>query len=268
MTSGNLSGEPIVTDDDEALRAARAARRRLAAARPADPRAVRRLGQPGSSAAPSCRSAGPAATRRCRSRCRSRSPPMLAVGADLKNTCALAAGRYAWVSQHIGDMDDLATAGRADRAPRPTWRSSPGCGPSCSSPTAPGLPLQPTGRASTPRAGRSAPCSTTTPTSRSVMGEHGLGGDDTGDRGRLRRHRLRHRRRGLGRRGADRRLQVASGGPRTWRYVPLAGGDASVLRPYRMALAHLRAAGVPWTDDLPAVRGLPAERSGACSPTS
>ena len=35
--------------------------------------------------------------------------PTLAVGADLKNTCAVADGRYAWLSQHIGDMDDLAT---------------------------------------------------------------------------------------------------------------------------------------------------------------
>src|SRR4030095_5280862 len=36
-------------------------------------------------------------------------PAPLAVGADLKNTFALARGRYAWLSQHIGEMDDLAT---------------------------------------------------------------------------------------------------------------------------------------------------------------
>jgi hydrogenase maturation protein HypF len=61
-------------------------------------------------------------------------------------------------------------------------------------------------------------------------------------------------------------------------YVPLAGGDASVLRPYRMGLAHLRAAGVPWHPDLPCVAACPEternvlarqlETGFGCAPTS
>ena len=42
----------------------------------------------------------------------------MAVGADLKNTMAVADGKYAWLSQHIGDMDDLATLSAFDAAQR------------------------------------------------------------------------------------------------------------------------------------------------------
>src|ERR1700757_4758190 len=45
-----------------------------------------------------------------------RLPPTLAVGADMKNTMAVADGRYAWISQHIGDMDDLRQMSAFDSA--------------------------------------------------------------------------------------------------------------------------------------------------------
>jgi hydrogenase maturation protein HypF len=62
------------------------------------------------------------------------------------------------------------------------------------------------------------------------------------------------------------------------KYVPLASGDISVLRPYRMALAHLWAAGIAWDPDIAPVAACPADERKAlahqletgfgCVPTS
>ncbi len=41
------------------------------------------------------------------------------------------------------------------------------------------------------------------------------------------------------------------------KYVPLAGGDVSVKKPYRIALAHLWQAGAAWNENLPCVAACP-----------
>ena len=155
-----------------------------------------------------------------------RRAPSLAAGADLKNTCASPTGGYAWLSQHIGDMDDLATLD-ALTATADHLELLTGVAPAALvADRTPGVPLRRLG--APPAAGR--PVRTVQHHHAhvaSVMGEHGLGRGPHGDRRRLRRHRLRHRRRGLGRRGAARRLQGVPAG-RAPGYVPLAGGDASV----------------------------------------
>jgi len=181
----------------------------------------------------------------------------MAVGADLKNTMAVADGKYAWLSQHIGDMDDLATLSAFDAAQRhlqeltavepevlvadahPLYRST-----AWARRNAGGRPVRTVQHHHAHIA--------------AVMAEHGLDGsqqvlgfafDGTGYGsdsavwgGELLLANYK---------GYQRLAQLA--------YVPLAGGDISVLRPYRMALAHLWAAGIDWETDLPPVAACPPD---------
>jgi hydrogenase maturation protein HypF len=275
MTSGNLGGEPIVTDDADALtRLAPLVDGWLRHDRPihvaCDDSVVRVV------------DGEELAVRRSRGYAPMPTalpvdvPPTLAVGADLKNTFCLAEGRYAWLSQHVGDMDDLATLtmfGRAEaqleeltgvRPERlaadvhPRYRS--------------------TGWARTHAAGRPVTAVQHHHAHvAAVMGEHGHDGhepvlgvafDGTG----------------YGTDGAvwgGEVLVADYAGFRRYAhlgYVPLPGGDASVERPYRMACAHLAAAGVEWTPDLPPVSACPDAELGVlrrqldtgfgCVPTS
>jgi hydrogenase maturation protein HypF len=275
MTSGNLGGEPICfTDDDAVARLAHLADGWLMHDRailvPCDDSVVRVLD---GAELPIRRSRGyaplpvalPAPV-----------PPTLAVGADLKNTLAVAEHKYAWLSQHIGDMDDLATLsafGRAERHLEALTGVTPEIIVADAHP----------GYRSTAWAHRNAgdrPVRTVQHHHAhiaAVMAEHGMDGservlgfafDGTG----------------YGPDGAVWGGEVLVADYKGYqrlarlRYVPLAGGDISVLRPYRMALSHLRSAGLPWDTDLPPVHACPADERRAlahqlqsglgCAPTS
>ncbi|GAA2264431.1 carbamoyltransferase HypF [Streptomyces amakusaensis] len=256
MTSANLAGEPIVTDDTEALeRLAPLVDAWLAHDRPihvpCDDSVVRVVdGQ----TLPLRRSRGfvplpvalPLAVR-----------PVLAAGGDLKNTLALAEGRRAWLSAHIGDMDDLATLDAFDRAADHLGALTGVTPAELAADRHPGY--RSAARAARRAGGR--------PVARvqhhhahvaAAMAEHGLDGrrpvigvafDGTGygDDGAVW--------------GGEVLLADYTGFRRFAHlaYVPLPGGDAAVARPYRMALAHLRAAGIAWAGDLPPVAVCPED---------
>ncbi|MEW1687317.1 carbamoyltransferase HypF [Streptomyces sp. NPDC091265] len=258
MTSANLSGEPIVTDDEAALTV-------LAPLVDAWLRHDRRIHVPCDDSVSRYVAGAELPLRRSRGYAPLPLalpfdvPATLAVGADLKNTFALAEGRYAWLSQHVGDMDDLATVEALTRTEK-HLEDLTGVRPTrLVADRHPGYRSAEWARAHA--AGR--PVRTVQHHHAhiaSVMAEHGLGADESvigiafdGT--------------GHGDDGAAWGGEVLVAGYKSFRraahlgYVPLAGGDASVLRPYRMALAHLHAAGIAWGEDSPAVRACPsAER--------
>jgi hydrogenase maturation protein HypF len=259
LTSGNLGGEPIAYRDDDALV-------RLAPLVDAWLRHDRPIQVPVDDSVTRVVDGREAPVRRSRGY----APlavtlpvpvrPTLAVGADLKNTCAVGAGERAWLSQHIGDVDDLATldtlaacAGQLERligvAPRqlaadahPAYRSA-----AWARRTAAGREVRPVQHHHAHIA--------------AVMAEH-----QVGERDRV--IGVAFDGTGYGSDGAVWGGEVLVAGYRDFAraahlaYVPLAGGDLAVRRPYRMALAHLRAAGLPWDADLPPVLACPAPERG------
>ncbi|PWK74796.1 hydrogenase maturation protein HypF [Streptomyces sp. CG 926] len=275
MTSGNLSGEPIVTDDAEALD-------RLAALADAWLTHDRPIHVPCDDSVVRVCDGEPLTVRRSRGYAPLPLtlpvpvPATLAAGGDLKNTFCLGEGRQAWLSAHIGDMDDLATRYALEGAER-QLESITGVAPVLLA-----ADRHP-GYRSTRWAERAAGARPLVRVQHhhahiaSTLAEHGVEGDRPvigvafdgtgyGDDGAVW--------------GGEVLLADYAGFTRFAHlaYVPLPGGDAAVQRPYRMALSHLRAAGIDRSPDLPCVAACPPgeiqllerqlERGLNCVPTS
>ncbi|GHB39284.1 carbamoyltransferase [Streptomyces viridiviolaceus] len=255
MTSGNRSGEPIVTDDDEALT-------RLAGLADAWLAHDRAIASPCDDSLLRVR---PDGTEQVLRRSRGYVPrplrlpvavrPTLAVGGDLKNALCVAEGDQAWFGPHIGDMGDL-TALEAARRAESQMRCLTGVGPGIVA--ADRHPGYHSARWAT-RLARGEPVLVQHHHAHiaSAMAEHGLDGttpvigvafDGTGygDDGTVW--------------GGEILLADYSGHRRFahLKPAPLPGGDSGVANPCRLALARLWAAGLPWDADLPSVT--------ACSP--
>lgn len=255
MTSGNLAGEPLVTDDGAALdRLAALADAWLTHDRPIQvpcDDSVSRVVHGEEQPLRRSRGYAPLPVTLPLS-----VPATLAVGGDLKNTCCLAEDRRAWLSAHLGDLDDLRTltslplvnehlAELTGVRPRvlaadqhPGYRSGLWARDNADQ--------RPLHRVQHHHAHLA-----------SAMAEAGLPPDETvigiafdgtgyGDDGAVW--------------GGEALLASYDGYTRFAHlgYVPLPGGDAAVHNPCRTALSHLRAAGVGWDGthwdpDLPCV---------------
>ena len=183
--------------------------------------------------------------------------PALAVGGDLKNTFCVGAERYAWLSAHVGDMDDLATLKAFDKATshlqaitstrpeviiadrHPAYRSA-----TWARRNPAGLPVRTVQHHHAHVA--SAMAENRHDGREPVIG-FAFDGTGYGDDGAVW--------------GGEVLLADYDGYERVahLRYVSLPGGDAGVRNPCRMALSHLHSAGVAWDPGLPCV--------AACTPT-
>ncbi|HUC15607.1 MAG TPA: carbamoyltransferase HypF, partial [Acidimicrobiales bacterium] len=274
MTSGNLSDEPICYEDGDArARLSHLVDGWLVHDRPVhvpcDDSVVR---VEAGSELPVRRSRGYAPLP---VRLPFESVPLVAAGGELKNTFCLAAGYDAWVSQHIGDMGSVHTLAAFKRSVRQfagMYRVNPQLV------VADAHPGYQTRRWAEDDANRAVELVQHHHAHiAAVMVENGVPADERvigfafdGT--------------GYGPDGAiwggealvagyvsfDRRAHLC--------YVPLPGGDATIHKPYRAALAHLWAAGIDWSADLLPVRAAPPlelsvlrrqlERGVQCVPTS
>ncbi len=180
-------------------------------------------------------------------------PPLLAVGGELKATLCAAEGGHAFLSQHIGDMERLETLDAFSHAAEHLtrlFRITPEAIVCDRHPDylstrwarARGLPVI---EAQHHHAHiTSVMAENGHPADRPVIGI-ALDGTGYGDDGAIW--------------GGEILIADYAGYRRAAHlaYAPLPGGDAAIRRPYRMALAHLRKAGLDWDERLPCVAACP-----------
>ncbi len=255
MTSGNRSDEPIVIDNNEALdRLSDLADAFLVHDReilaPCDDSVLRIVEQ---RELPIRRSRGYAPMP---VQLPFDLPPILAVGGEIKNTLCLAKDDCAFMSQHIGDMENLETLRAFERSANhmsrlfriepeiiacdkhPMYLSSQWA--------------KETGRLAFPKVVQVVEVQHHHAHIASVMAENGLDGSEKvigfafdgtgyGDDGAIW--------------GGEVLLADYAGFERLahLEYLPLPGGDASIKKPYRAALSYLWSAGVEWDERLKCV---------------
>jgi hydrogenase maturation protein HypF len=258
MTSGNLSEEPIAYQDGDALeRLTPLADAFLLHDRPIhiwvdDSVLVHPLGQP--YFVRRSRGYAPEPVHLAQDL-----PPIFAAGAELKNTFCLTRENYAFLSHHIGDLENYETLQSYEEGVRhyerlfrvkpqilacdlhPDYLSTRYAETRSQQENLPLIPVQ-------HHHAHLAAC----------LADNGWEGDAPAIG-------LSFDGTGLGSDGAIWGGEVLLGGYRTFErrfhlaYAPLPGGDMAVRKPARMALAYLRQAGLDWEADLPPVEHLCAE---------
>lgn len=259
MTSGNFSNEPIIKDNDEALE-------KLSSLADAFLLHDRDIYVPCDDSVVRVFENHELPIRRSRGytpfpvQLPFKLPPILAVGGELKATFCVAKDEFAFVSQHIGDMENLETLSAFEKSVeqmRKLFRIEPEIvafdkHPNYLSARWAKDNLTKLFQQETRLVGVQHHHAHIA----SVMAENGFEGaervigfafDGTGygDDGAIW--------------GGEVLLADYCGFKRAahLRYVPLAGGDASIKKPYRFALAHLWQAGVKWNKKLPCVAACP-----------
>lgn len=252
MTSGNLTDEPICVDPEEA-------EERLGQIADAFCHHDRRIHVPCDDSVVQLVGAEVQPVRRSRGyaplplRLPFESPPLVAVGGELKTTAGVALGKSAWLSQHIGDTENLTTLAVLARTVA-TLTSLQRVEPEAIvSDAHPGyLSRRWASEEATRRGVAHLVVQHHHAHLASLLAEHGWPADEpvlgvTFDGT------------GYGTDGAIWGGEFLLGGyasvARVASLAPvqLPGGDAATKRPARVALAHLHAAGIPWTEDVPGV---------------